>query len=338
MVTEIRWETPLGAGRVGDVDVQGVLPAADTEDAFGAVAHDESALRPGVDALARSLGLDVDRIRRLPNGSLPVYATEDVVLKLFPPVQSAPAAVETGVLRALAGRLPVPSPAVHADGVHDGWTYVVMDRLPGVDLSSVWAELTTRDRRGLTVEAGALTAALHEVEAPTIAGWWPQYWPEFVADQRSTVLERNRRWGLPEQWLGQLEPFLDAVDLPLGTPVLLHTEVMPANLLAARDAAGRWRLSGVCDVEPAMRGSREYDLVAVAVFMAGGDAGALRDALLAYGYPAGELDGNLSRRLLAWTLLHRFGNLSAFLDLLPPPPVPTLEELAVTWFGLREES
>ncbi|WP_432510043.1 phosphotransferase family protein [Kineococcus sp. SYSU DK001] len=310
------------------------LPAVADEDASRAVVGDEAVLRPGVDALARTLGLRPERLRRLPNGSLPVYADDRLVLKLFPPPDAGGARVEAAALRAVTGRLPVPSPAVHADGTHDDWRYVLMDRLPGQDLSTVWADLARRDRRRLAGQAGALCRALHQVDPPAVEDWWPQDWGAFVDDQRATARERHGRWGLPRPWLEQVDGFLDRTPLPPGPRVLLHTEVMPANLLAAPDADGRWSLSGVCDFEPAMRGHAEYDLVAVAVFMAGGDPTVLREALTAYGCEAAGLDEDLSRRLLAWTLLHRFGNVAAFFAFLPPPPTPTWSALARAWFGV----
>ncbi|NAZ85155.1 phosphotransferase family protein [Kineococcus indalonis] len=310
------------------------LPPAATRDAARAVAGDEPALRPGVDALCAVLGLDAERVRRLPNGSLPVYADEHLVLKLFPPPHAAAAHVEAGVLRAVAGELPVPTPAVRAEGLHDGWRYVLMDRLPGVDLSSVWAQLGRRQRRRLAAQAGALCAALHRTTPPPLQDWWPRDWPAFVAAQRAGAHRRHHRWGLAQPWLGLVEDFLDRTTLPTEPQVLLHTEVMPANLLAVPDASGRWSLSGLCDFEPAVRGSCEYDLVAIAVFMAAGDPTVLREALIAHGYDAAQLDEDLSRRLLAWTLLHRFGDAAAFFDLLPAPPTPTMPALARSWFGL----
>jgi hygromycin-B 7''-O-kinase len=69
----------------------------------------------------------------------PVYAHTDLVLKLFPPVATWPDhRIEAEVLAAVAGQLPTPTPRVHAAGVHDGWGYVLMSRLPGVPLDAVW--------------------------------------------------------------------------------------------------------------------------------------------------------------------------------------------------------
>jgi hypothetical protein len=46
------------------------------------------------------------------------------------------------------------------------------------------------------------------------------------------------------------------------------------------------------------------------------------------GYHPDQLDDAPPRRLLAYALLHRYSDLRWYLDLLPPPPVPTPDALA----------
>jgi hygromycin-B 7''-O-kinase len=114
--------------------------------------------------------------------------------------------------------------------------------------------------------------------------------------------------------------------------VLLHTEVMSQHLLVT-GSAGRLRLSGLIDFEPAMRGEREYEFVAVGVFVAKGDARFLARTLAAYGYGRDQLGPELRRRLLAWGILHRYSHLAGWLRRLPEPAEPTLCALADRWFA-----
>jgi hygromycin-B 7''-O-kinase len=241
-----------------------VLPSAVTEEAFAAISRDEAALRPGVERLCRQLGVDTSRLARFAAGSRPVYAAGDLVLKLFPPVAEWPGRrVEAGVLAAVQGGLPIPAPRVHAAGEHDGWGYVLMSRLPGIPLDTVWDQVPTRDRDRLADQLGETIAALHQVPPPHVDNWWPADWPAFVARQRAQCVTEQRALGLPAAWTDQIPGFLDAVALPSGPPVLLHTEVMRQHLLAAQGQGGAWRLSGLIDFEPAMRGEHEYEFVAV---------------------------------------------------------------------------
>lgn len=96
----------------------------------------------------------------LPDGSQPVYAVGDEhVLKLFPAAAARDGIAEGRVLSHLAGRLPVPTPRVHAAGPYEnGWRYVLMSRLRGENLAGAWDRVPRsacrpratrrRDRRG----------------------------------------------------------------------------------------------------------------------------------------------------------------------------------------------
>lgn len=181
--------TAAEAVTVGSVTV---LPPAPTEDAFTTVCQDEAALRPGVERLGRQLGMDVSRLTRYASGSRPVYASGDLVLKLFPPVDLAGCRLEAGVLAAVRGQLPTPVPRVHATGEHDGWGYVLMSRLPGVALDTVWDRVSARERDVLASQLGETLATLHQLPPPRIPGWWPADWPGFVARRRAYGYGRDQ--------------------------------------------------------------------------------------------------------------------------------------------------
>jgi hygromycin-B 7''-O-kinase len=303
-------------------------PDVDDEEDYDLIAKDEEALRPGVRSLLDSLGVPAEP-QRYPTGSLPVYAAGDHVLKLFPSIYAGELPVEAAVLRAVHGRLPTPTPGVHASGEHHGWGYVLMDRLDGRPLTEVWDRLTDRDRDRIADRLGATLAALHAVPAPGVEDWWPADWDTFVAEQRAGCAGRHRALGLPEEWAAQIPAYLDGLDLAGGEPVLLHTEIMRPHLLVGADG----ELSGLFDFEPAMRGAREYEFAAVGAFVAEGDPRFLGRMLRAYGYRDDQLDAALRRRLLGWLLLHYYSNLPAYLTRLPAPAEPTLESLADRWFA-----
>jgi hygromycin-B 7''-O-kinase len=106
--------------------------------------------------------------------------------------------------------------------------------------------------------------------------------------------------------------------------VLLHTEVIREHLLVR---PGTWTLSGLLDFEQAMTGDRADEFAAAGLFVSRGDPRLLGRILAGYGR------GFDPRELLTYTLLHRHSNLPECLSQLPVPPEPTLDSLAVTWFG-----
>lgn len=59
----------------------------------------------------------------------------------------------------------------------------------------------------------------------------------------------------------------------------------------------------------------------------------LARTLTSYGYHRDQLDRDLRRRLLAWSILPRYSNLKRWMERLPEPGRPTLDALADCWFG-----
>jgi hygromycin-B 7''-O-kinase len=76
-------------------------------------------------------------------------------------------------------------------------------------------------------------------------------------------------------------------------------------------------MTGYLDFGDAMIGHPDYEMVAPGLEIAGSDPGLLRTLLLAAGYPKQDLDQKLSHRLMAYTLIHRFVDLTSVLSLLP---------------------
>ncbi|MFG2646652.1 phosphotransferase family protein [Streptomyces sp. NPDC048436] len=314
-----------------------MLPTVDNDEQWDVVVPDEAVMRPGVEDLCGRLGLAGASLERFTEGTQPVYAVGDgLVLKLFPGAAAADALVEARVLGHLEGRLPVPTPRVHASGAYEnGWRYVLMSRLPGEDLAVAWPRLPRADRERLVTEAGETLAALHALDPGPLADvLGPGDWGAFLAGQRAGVVRRQRERGLSEGWVEQIPGFLDTVLLSEDPQrVLLHTEFMRQHLLVGRNSApapagagGRLTLTGLFDFEPAMIGDRAYDFVGVGLFVTRGEPGLLGRFMDAYGRTFEP------RELLAHTLLHVYSNLPWYLRELPVPTEPTLDALAEAWF------
>jgi hygromycin-B 7''-O-kinase len=227
----------------------------------------------------------------------------------------------------LHGRLPVATPELLACGEYEnGWRYVLMSQLPGTELAAAWPAIPRPHQDRVVSEAGELLAALHSLDPePLDPVLGPADWHGFLAGQRATALERQRQANLPDPWLSQIEDFLESVPLAPGQErVLLHTEVIREHLLVNPST---WTLTGLLDFETAMTGDRAYEFAAAGLFVSRGDPRLLGRLLSAYGR---RFD---PRELLAYLLLHRHSNLPECLAQLPAPPEPTLDSLALTWFG-----
>ena len=305
-----------------------MLPAVRTDEEWQAVVWDEKLVRPAAEDLAARLGLAGAGLRRYPEGSRPVYAVGDRrVLKLYPTVSAPDSITEARVLEYLHGSLPVATPELLAHGDYEnGWRYVLMSRLPGTELAAAWPAIPRPHQDRVVSEAGEMLAALHGLDPEPLHGIpGPADWGGFLASQLATAQERQREVELPDPWLSQIEGFLESVPLAPGRErVLLHTEVTRNHLLAS---PGTWALSGLLDFETAMTGGRAYEFAAAGLWIPSGDPRLLGRLLAAYGRSFDP------RELLAYTFLHLHSNLPECLRQLPAPPEPTLDSLALTWFG-----
>ncbi|MFF0739773.1 phosphotransferase family protein [Streptomyces sp. NPDC004111] len=305
-----------------------MLPEVNDDAQWDAVVPDETVMRPAVTDLLARLGLAGAPVTRYSGGSMPVYAAgTGHVLKLFPTCDAEDGITEARVLSHLHGRLPVPTPELHASGAYgNGWRYVLMARLPGEDLSVAWPRIPAADRERLVTEAGEALAALHALDpAPLADVLGPEDWDAFLARQRAGAVERQRSRALPEEWTARIPAFLDSVELPAGGErVLLHTELMRQHLVV--DPA-TWRLTGLFDFEPAMIGDPAYDLVAIGLFLTRGEPGLMARFQKAYGRTFDP------RQLLAYALLHVYANFVWYFRELPAPSEQSWESVAEAWFG-----
>jgi hygromycin-B 7''-O-kinase len=314
------------------------MPGAATPEEFENALADEPALRRGVRVICERNGIEARSTERFAGGSVPVYALGDaLVLKLCPPYAIEERDDESLALVALDGRLPIPTPRVHAVGELDGWGYILMSRLEGVSLADAWPRIGQENRLRLAQSLGESLAALHALRDPRLERFRGD-WDGFIERQRGNGMVRQQMRGLDRRWCEQIPGFLETVPLrPCRPDSLLHTEVMREHLLARQGPDG-WTLSGLFDFEPAMIGAPEYEFAAVGLFVSCGDPAVLRRVLIAYGYAENQLDAELQNRFLAYTLLHRYSNLPWYLKRVPPPDrVRSLSELASFWWGFADD-
>ena len=120
-----------------------------------------------------------------------------------------------------------------------------------------------------------------------------------------------------ERWTRSVLEFLDDLP-PLFEPgfqsALLSADVTDEHILVS-ERGGRWELTGFIDFGDAMLGHPHYEFVAPGCCITRGSPELQQAMLLAYGYSEDQLDATLARQLMAYTLIHRFLNLSDLLAL-----------------------
>lgn len=273
---------------------------------------------------------------RVQAGSHLLFAIGDtLMLKIFAPEESPFYETEKLFLTHLEGKLPIRTPGLQAAGTWERYPYLIMEKIPGVPLSAVWATLDQQQQQTLVRQIGEAVKTLHAVPTDALMPS-PWNWTTFIDRQRQNLLTNHEKLGLEPHWLNQLEEYVATVTIDFHEQqnmVPLHTELMPDHFFV-NPADGEWRLSGLIDFEPALVGLREYDFAAVGVFLTQGNPALFRTFLTAYGYQVTDLTDDFRRRLMILLLLHRYCRLSWFLQLIPASYQMTrLAQLEAYWFA-----
>ena len=238
-------------------------------------------------------------VRAAESSTVLVGLADDVVVKLYAPFLRDHFAYERAALAHVHGRLSLPTPRLLGAGELQGWPWLAMTRLPGRTLDQCWATLPEPTRLALVRRIGQVAAELHALPVAPLQAVAPA-WPAFLAGQRTRCAARQRRTGLPEQLLAQLETFLEG-PVPAGPDVMLTGEFTPFNLLVDEaDGAG---LLGMIDFGDGLVGPREYDWLGPMCFYAAGQPARLDAFFAGYGLPAPR---ERREELLRLLLLHRY--------------------------------
>lgn len=265
------------------------------------------------------IALDIARSHGLDTGSPHVFATgtnlvvgfgENLILKIFPPLLRAQFVSERSSLTQLAGRLHLPIPEIVAEGMRDGWPYLIITRLAATLGSEAWPSLPEDQKERVLRQIGETIASVQRAPLGPLATIEPR-WDDFMRAQMQGCRARHERLGLAPKFLAGLDDLLrDAAELiPMDAPpVILIGEYIPENFLLGCDA-GQWSLKGLFDFGDVLAGWRDYDLLGPSAFMAAGRPGRVRSLLEGFGYV--KPDDALKRRLMALMLLHRASDLNS---------------------------
>lgn len=269
-----------------------------------------------IEELCMQHGLSPSDITPFTDGSNLIASVADCfVVKIFPPFHQNQWESERRTLARLWGNgLPtsVPIPRLIAEGKReDGWTYVILSRLPGVTLESVWPRLVHDERVEIMSQIGRIMAEVHAVPVGELQDLDPP-WVPFLRAQVKSCKARHERLGMPAWFVGEIEAYVasNLVLDPNESPVILTGEYTPFNLLVGQ-MDSQWRITGMIDFGDAMIGYREYDFLGPCLFLGEGNASLIDSLFHAYGYASPRGDSALRKRLMSLAILHRYSNLNA---------------------------
>ena len=164
--------------------------------------------------ICRRHGLDASTLDFAPPGSNVLFQVEpNRLIKLFPPFWAQDCARENLALSALAGQFDFEVPRVHFSGELEGWPYLVLSRLSGVSLDTIWDGLDPDDRERIAVGLGRMMARLHSTPTAGLSALGPD-WTDFIQAQLHYLYRSPARGGSLARLAGRYHRFLRR---PAGT-------------------------------------------------------------------------------------------------------------------------
>jgi hygromycin-B 7''-O-kinase len=261
---------------------------------------------PVLSALRARMDLPNGPWRRLPTGkNVVIELGDEAILKLIPPYWAEDAQREAAALQLVPPDGPVATPTLLALDMLDGWTVLLLRRLPGAILSEQWPSLAGSQRAELAAQLGAVAAWLPHVEVP-LGSPLAYDWTAHIEAEAEAAPRQLAEDGAPDELQDRWLEFLRSVG-PLPSPgsplVLLHGDLSVANVLV-REEAGHWRITGLLDFGDASLGEFTHDWLSPGIHNFGGDAAVVSAFCDGYGLPTSQRTTALQAHLMAQSLLY----------------------------------
>jgi hygromycin-B 7''-O-kinase len=233
------------------------------------------------------------------------------VIKIFPPFHQEQYQSDWLVMKHLQDKLPVNTPDLQYHGELAEWPYIVMSKLEGTLLETLWPSMHYDNKMIIIRELGSLIKEVHTLPTDGLEAI-DCHWEQFIGKQLSNCVNHHQSLKLPAHLLQQLPEYLESIkaNLPkIKAPVILTGEYTPMNFLV-KQRDGIWHIDGLIDFGDAMLGLHQYDLLGPGAFLIQGDKPLLKVFLMSYGYTPDELTQPLSQQLMGLLLLHKYSNLN----------------------------
>ncbi len=280
-----------------------------------------------VESICKSLSFKSNS-QRIYEGSRILFETDDEkIVKVFSPEEKDFCVNEAKYLNLLQGRLKVETPRLIAEGIHCGYPFIVMEKLTGVPLKSIWSSLSVWEKKRILSQIADLLKELHSLPLSLMQSTTSE-WITFIKSRTDNLEKSHKEFGLNKIWTDKISDYIkktEPVEFSSET-VFCHTEIMKEHLFVKNGRKG-YEITGIIDFEPSMAAIPEYDFCSVGLFISEGEKELFQHFLNSYGY-----SGN-SSSVMRMLLLHRYSNMKWFMSTIPESiTVNSVEDLCRYWF------
>ncbi len=261
--------------------------------------------QPAITQIAAVHALPPEPWERISFGRNVVFGSPTTIIKLGPPCWGGEMVREVATLHFVAGKLPVATPTVLAQGNLDGWDYSVQTRLSGTPLWQLWSSMPTEARADLAYQHGQLMDAVHNVtikDAPAVLQF---DWQAMIAEQREQCAATMQAAGVDAALLAQVDAYLDTTMWSYDTApyALLHGDLNHLNFLVT-EQQGKWQIHGIIDWGDVKIGPHSHEYISPSVHMYKGNSRLLAQWYAGYGLDANKRTEAYEHILMARSMLY----------------------------------
>lgn len=312
------------------------FPVITSLDEWRPVFTDPDVWRPLVDHICRTHHLcTIHSLVPGYPGSNAVFIVNDAfVVKIAAPFWREGFDRELEMYRLFTSHPELPVPRALASGVvEDGqaWPYMVIEYLPGHRVGDVWRHVPLENRLAVADRTGRFTRMLHDTPLNSITSMDTDRaaWVRFLDRQIEGCVDHHRD-RMPSHLLDRIPAYLtDVLVFPeTAGSCLLHGDLTCDHILLTRHG-DTWIITGLIDFGDVEVGHYEYEFVAAGLDLFAVDWSTRHACLTAFLDSYGLIpDDRFRRRMMAYTLLHRFSDIRPWIEHLGGPDrVRTLAQL-----------
>jgi hygromycin-B 7''-O-kinase len=264
--------------------------------------------RPFIVQVFREHNWACDQIRPGVAGTYPTFIIDEQrVVKFFGPLFDGERCwhVEQEAAQLMLDVPEIPVARLIDSGVlerEQGWTYLILEYVPGVSIGEVYADIPFEEKRSLAHWLGKCLPRMYRIEAdhgtalPRLRedlarSWFASRWPQ---DQAKWPVHLARQ---VEAYLSENAEFLRA-----ESNCFIHADLTQDHILG-RFANGHFTMLAVIDFGDAMLGNIYYELTALHLDLFNCDKRLLAEFLQTYGLFPGR---DFTTTAMVTSLLHQF--------------------------------
>ena len=259
---------------------------------------------------------------RLPEGANALFEFEQgYIVKIVPPNwlhQGEKEIAVDALFKQSKSDFLLSRPDIISSGEHNGWLYILMSKLPGTCLASLWPELPMVNKMHIMEQLGTFMRSLREIPS-TDSEVLSVEWHKYLHDLEENCLQRHKRNKLSTELYSQVLPFVERhlADFPDADSMFVHMDLHPGNLMVEQKQ-GKWHLTGVLDFGDALFCQGPWlEMLTPICFMVQGDSNLFKALLTSYGLIEIRELNKLQNAMMAMALIREASNINYVMQQVP---------------------